>query len=114
MTSKEYQKFKIILSANEEDRSLGLEALKNSEPTLIQLMLLGKYLNNRERFEFTTKFPDVKKYLVSWNELFPMISKLKPNSKEKELIEEEFNHSLIKMIKDHHEFIDEIKIKLTW
>jgi len=114
MTKSDYQKFKVILSANDEDRSLGLEALKNSNPSEIQLMLIGKYLHNHKRYDFIKMFPEIENKLVPWEELFPIISKLKPNKETKELVEDEFNNSLINMIKQHHKFIDDIKIQLKW
>ncbi len=114
MTRSDYQKFKVILLANVEDRELGLEALKNSNPSEIQLMLIGKYLHNHKRHDFIKMFPHIEDKLVPWEELFPIICKLKPNKETKELVEHEFNNSLINMIKEHHKFIDDIKIQLKW
>ena len=114
MTNKEYNKFKILLSANNDDRSVGMEALKNIDSTLIQKILLGKYLSTYRRHEYVKEFPEIEKYLVPWNDLFPIIKKLKPDALNKELVEQEFLNSCIDVIKEHHSFVSEIKIQLKW
>tara|TARA_R110002050_G_scaffold166789_1_gene297334 strand:+ start:585 stop:929 length:345 start_codon:yes stop_codon:yes gene_type:complete len=114
MTSKQYYQFKKLLEAGHEDQEVAMAGLKNSKPSLVQRMLLGKSLNNHARYKYLKLFPEVEAALTPWEDLFEYFKKLKPTNDEKVLIELEFSNSFVPVIEEHYKFIKNMKVELKW
>tara|TARA_R100001463_G_scaffold55937_3_gene107763 strand:+ start:1037 stop:1381 length:345 start_codon:yes stop_codon:yes gene_type:complete len=114
MISKDYYKFKELLHAGEEDRSLAMELLNNTQPSLVIRALLGKSLDRNFRLQFFKKFPEVKLIVGPWNDMFDDIKNLNPTIDEKKLFEKEMQKSVFNVINEHYPIIKNMNVKLKW
>ena len=117
ITLEEFLKIEQMLKSTPDDFDLALETIKNLECTKIIVTLFGKELMHNKRKLFTDYFKDnvgMTLNLESWNKLFETIKPYCSTQEEKEIVEYLVNRDLGDIVKNHHEFIKEVKLEIKW